>query len=204
MHPVIFNEFDQICAANGTFERVLEIGVTRHDIPLLTLPSLAGARIKVGVDLAEGFRGENYCVLQGDANAMTFFADGVFDLVLCNSVLEHDPRFWLTLMEARRVARPGAFMVFGVPGFSKMGEQVGVSMMRRLARLPWIGTHWRSRLDALEAGTSTLGIHAFPSDYYRFSEQAMREVILQDLVCIQTKRVMEPPRIIGWGFMPGA
>jgi len=203
MHPLVFKEFDQICSKNGAFDRVLEIGTTRQDQSLLTLPSLTKARLRVGVNQEEGFRGETYSVLKGNANNMAFFEDQVFDLVLCNSVLEHDPSFWLTLAEARRVACPGALLVFGVPGFSIMGSRPELRTIRWLARLPWIGNSWKTRLEALEASAFTLGIHNYPSDYYRFSEQAMREIILQGLVEVKTKIIMEPPRVVGWGFMPG-
>jgi len=204
MHRTIFQEFEQICAQYGPFNRVLEIGATRQDRPLLTLPSIGKARLKVGIDQTEGFRGEDYYVLQGNANHLAFFADGAFDLVLCNSVLEHDPSFWLTLQAVRRVARPGALLIFGVPAYSAMGDLFGLKLARRLSRLPFVGTRWKQRLEALEAGTPTLGLHAYPADYYRFSEQAMKEIFLQGLLRVQTKMVMNPPRVIGWGFVPGA
>lgn len=202
MHPLIFDEFDRICSGAGPFHRILEIGVSRTQRPLLTLPSLARTPTKIGVDLEESFRGEDFLVLKGNANRMDFFADATFDLVLCNSMLEHDPCFWLTLREIRRVARPGALLAFGVPGFSKMGNQPGLNIARRLARLPWIGIQWKGRLESLAASTPTLGLHAYPGDYYRFSEQALREVFLQGLVRAETKKILDPPRMLGWGFLP--
>lgn len=203
MHPVIFQEFEQICSRHGPFERVLEIGVTRNDQPLLVLPSLRKAKLKIGIDQAEGFLGDDYIVMKADANGLGFFADRSFDLVLCNSVLEHDPSFWLTVREMGRVARAGALLIFGVPGFGAMGAQPGLKILRRMVRLPWIGRRWEKELAACEAATPTLGLHDYPVDYYRFSEQAMREVILQGLLRVQVKLVMNPPRVLGWGFVPG-
>jgi SAM-dependent methyltransferase len=203
MHPLIFEEFDRICAGAGPFHRVLEIGVRPAEHPLLTLPSLAHARIKIGIDLGKGFRAEKFSVLQGNANHMDFFRDGAFDLILCNSMLEHDSRFWLTLREIRRVAKPGALLVFGVPGFSEMGRQPELKIARCLAWVPGIGSGWKNRVEALAASTPTLGLHAYPSDYYRFSEQAVREIFLEGLVRTETKQILNPPRMIGWGYLPG-
>ncbi len=53
--------------------------------------------------------------------------------------------------------------------------------------------------NVLHAGTVTLGEHLFPGDYYRFSEQAVREIFLADLVDIDECTVMQPPRLIGSG-----
>lgn len=38
-----------------------------------------------------------------------------FPLVLCLEVLEHDPKFWLTLAEIRRVLSPGGYVIISVP-----------------------------------------------------------------------------------------
>ncbi|NDD30918.1 MAG: class I SAM-dependent methyltransferase, partial [Proteobacteria bacterium] len=45
-------------------------------------------------------------IVRARGNDLSRFADGSFDTVLCNSVLEHEPRFWEVLSEARRVLRP--------------------------------------------------------------------------------------------------
>ena len=55
------------------------------------------------------------------------------------------------------------------------------------------------RFDPIAVGTPTLGVHAYPGDYYRFSEQAVKEVFLEGLAHPRTRVVMNPPRIIGWG-----
>jgi hypothetical protein len=49
-----------------------------------------------------------------------------------------------------------------------------------------------------------LGVHNFPGDYYRFSEQAVREVFMDGLVDVSVKLVLTPPRIIAWGRKPCA
>lgn len=110
---------------------------------------------------------------------MEGFADSSFDAVLCNALLEHDRHFWSTLEEVRRLLRPRGLFYVGVPGF----PMVNNALQRALQRVP------RSRFRAVPgvvrlsekaslsslAATRTLMFHAYPHDYYRFSEQAVRE-----------------------------
>ena len=41
-------------------------------------------------------------------------------------------------------------------------------------------------------------------DYYRFSEQAVREVFFEGMRRVRVKPVMFPPRIFGHGYKPAA
>jgi SAM-dependent methyltransferase len=202
MHPAIFAAFDQICREQQAGGRVLEIGAVPHPSTLLALPSLAGASEKLGINIAGASRGADFRILAGDANAMSDFADASFDVILCNSMLEHDRRFWLTLREVRRVARPGALVAIGVPGYAELRMPLR-RLGRWLARLPVLGAAARRQLDALKTGTPTLAPHNMPGDYYRFSEQAVREVFLEGLDAPQVRRLLAPPRILGWGRVPG-
>lgn len=203
MHPTIFAAFDEICRQEKAAGRVLEIGAMPSRDTLLALPSLAAASFKVGVNLAAASRGPDFEILEADANALTVFEDRSFDVVLSNSMLEHDRRFWLSLAEIRRVARPGALIAIGVPGYAGMRKLPFPRLRRALPRLPILGRTLDRRLGSIQTGTSTLGRHDFPGDYYRFSEQAMREVILADLERPAVRRLLTPPRFLGWGRMPG-
>jgi SAM-dependent methyltransferase len=192
MHPTVAAEFERIlraCAAGGA---VLEIGARPSPDTLLALPALRNARERVGLDLDGPHDGDGFRIERGDANHMPF-PDRRFDTVVCNSVLEHDPRFWLTLAEIRRVARPGAVVVLGVPGY--VDAPSPLQPLGRLTWLPLVGP----RLESALASTSTLLVHRYPGDYYRFSEQAMREILLEGLVGIETHVVMRPPRLVGAG-----
>ena len=42
----------------------------------------------------------------------------------------------------------------------------------------------------------------FPGDYYRFSEQAVREVFFEGMKEVEIRTVLVPPRIIGTGIRP--
>jgi SAM-dependent methyltransferase len=201
MSPEIYAAFEQICRAEVIEGPVLEVGAWPGPDSLLHLPSLSRITEKVGLNMEPVASESTLRMVLGNANRMDIFADGTFGCVLCNSTLEHDARFWLTLAEIRRVTKPGGLVVIGVPGFRGMGPRhlapprsVVGGIIRLLTRM--------TRHDALVAGTSTLGVHNFPGDYYRFTDQAVREVFLEGLTEPRIRWVMTPPRVIGWARKP--
>jgi len=195
MRPEVFRAFDAICAAEEAGGAVLEVGATPQMDTLLRLPSLARADSKTGIDLNGGFADDSIRIVSGNANAMTMFADASFDVVLCNAVLEHDPRFWLTLAEIRRVARPGALVAIGVPGYGEQGDMPLVRLAGLLKRLPGGAT----KATTLRVSSATLGRHDFPGDYYRFSRSTVEEIFLEGCEAVRSRVLLAPPRIIGWG-----
>lgn len=174
MHYTVFEKFNQICENRPVRGPILEVGAVPGCESLLRLPALRSIPSKIGLNLQGGIC-EEYEILAGNANAMENFQEESFALVLCNSTLEHDPRFWLTLREIRRVTQRQGWIVIGVPGYSKMLEG---------------------------ASTPTLGLHHYPGDYYRFSEQAVREIFLEGLEEVSVEGVLMPPRFIGAGRKP--
>jgi SAM-dependent methyltransferase len=203
MSPAVYEAFNAICHGEAITGPVLEVGAWPGPDSLLRLPALAGIRGRTGLNMEEFPSDGMIEMVVGNANRMDMFADETFGCVLCNATLEHDAKFWLTLTEIRRVTAPGGLIVIGVPGFRGMGPRhlapprsfVG-RMIRVLASV--------TKHDALVAGTSTLGEHNFPGDYYRFTEQAVREVFLESLEDKQCRWVMTPPRVIGWARKPHA
>lgn len=208
MHPPIFAAFDRICrtrcqswagTGTGIGARVLEVGALATPDTLLRLPALQQAALRVGSN-REALEARNGLdLVQVGADSLACFADGCFDAVLCNSVLEHDAAFWQTLAGIRRVARPGALIVIGVPGYverqpiSLLGRPVPGWMIRLIDRIK----------PAMLASTPTLVPHNCPGDYYRFSPQAMREVLMAGCTQVEVEVLMHPPRIIGHGFRAG-
>ena len=178
---------------------MLEVGAVPSGDSLLCLPALAGAKSKIGVSLDGPGSYADFEILRADANALSCFADESFDTVLCNSVLEHDKHFWKSVSEMKRVTRPGGLIVIGVPGFTTLPIERKASRVASI--LSRLGVS-RSMLDPWDASTLTLRIHAFPSDYYRFSPQAVRDVFLDGLIDTELYTVMLPPRIIGAGINP--
>ena len=195
MHPDVFEQFDQICRDRCVRGSVLEVGATPDDSSLLNLPALAGAGEKIGINKTGACRFRDFSILEADANAMTVFPDQRFDAVLCNAVLEHDPFFWRSLAEIRRVTRVGGLVVIGTPGYTQLRFEK--KLRRWLGRIPRPfrpAGGW-----ALQHSTLTLGVHNFPGDYYRFSDQAFREVFFEGMKDVVIRSVMVPPRIIGSG-----
>lgn len=197
MHSAVFEAFERICRARSAGGRVLEVGAVPDDDTLLCLPAVAGAEARVGINLDGPSHHRGAEIVHGDANDMSCFADASFDTALCNATLEHDPRFWLTLAEIRRVVRPGGLVVIGVPGYAALPSD---TRLRRLARIPGLSRWIRVPAEALRCSTLTLQVHNFPGDYYRFSPQAVREVFCAGLRDVEVSTLLVPPRIIGSGI----
>jgi SAM-dependent methyltransferase len=201
MSPDVYKIFEEICQLESPIGPILEVGSVPGPSSLLNMWAITKIVDKTGINIDPFPNTDNIKMVTGNANHMDMFPDGFFGCVLCNSTLEHDGRFWETLSEIRRVTQANGLIVIGVPGFRGMGpsflappESYVGRVIQFLARI--------SRSDALLAGTSTLGEHFFPGDYYRFTEQAVMEIFLEDLVQKRIKWVMTPPRIIGWARKP--
>ncbi|HEY4405508.1 MAG TPA: methyltransferase domain-containing protein [Xanthobacteraceae bacterium] len=199
MHPDIYAAFDRICLEAGIDGPVLEVGAVPGPEALLCLPALATTPLRLGISLDGPGRTSGAIILGGDANHMSMFGDATFAMVLCNSVLEHDRRFWLTLAEIHRVAKPGALVAIGVPGYAEPPPSRRRVAGRALERAAGPSTRLGRRIGSWLAGTPTLGIHNYPGDYFRFSVQAMTEVLLAGYRQVRVQTIMQPPRIIGWG-----
>jgi len=196
VHPKVFKVFDEICREHAVQGAVLEIGATPDASTLLNLPALAGATEKIGINKAGSSEFSGFRILECNANEMACFSNARFDVLLCNAVLEHDPFFWKTLSEIRRVVRSGGVVAIGAPGYMKLPfESKFRRLLSKMPRLPSNSDGW-----ALQHSTLTLGVHNFPGDYYRFSEQAFREVIFEGMHNVVIHTVLVPPRIIGVGI----
>jgi|SRR5271165_3224901 len=208
MHPIVFDVFDEICRSRlPPGAHVLEIGVMPAADTLLNLPALHDTALRVGANLAVARPYPGLDLVQVAADGLAAFADASFDAVLCNSVLEHDAHFWRTRDGMLRVARPGALIAIGVPGYADLPPPPMLRLARRAARLPFMASLLARAAPGWEAATPTLVVHNYPGDYYRFSEQAMREVLLAGCRDVAIRVAMRPPRIIGFGWRaeaPGA
>jgi hypothetical protein len=56
--------------------------------------------------------------------------------------------------------------------------------------------------EGLSASALALAVHDGPGDFYRFSAQAMAEVLLAGTQVQWLDEVMDPPRFIGFGRKP--
>jgi SAM-dependent methyltransferase len=177
MSPKVKRRFHAIIKRSGIRpQRVLEVGGVMGEGSLLRFPELAGAE-RYCLNLVAMPSDGEITAVQGNANDMRAFKTGSFDLVLCCATLEHDKRFWLSVAEMRRVLKPGGLLVVGVPGFVRDPEN--------------------------DQGRSTLTYRVhYRFDYYRFSEQAMREVVFEGMERVRVRALMTPPRLIGHGWKP--
>jgi SAM-dependent methyltransferase len=177
--PKVKRRFHAIIKRTGIRpERALEVGGLMGEDSLLRFPELAGAE-RYCLNLVDLPSDREITAVRGNANDMSQFKRDWFDLVLCCSTLEHDKRFWLSVAEMKRVLRPGGLLVIGVPGYVKDPE----------------ADHGYS--------THTYRVH-YSFDYYRFSEQAVRDVIFEGMDRVRVRPMMSPPRLIGHGRKPRA
>jgi SAM-dependent methyltransferase len=201
MTPKVYEIFEEVCSQYVSQGPVLEVGAVPGSDSLLAMNCLKTVSSKIGINITVTSIVSDHEIIQGNANDMNMFDDGYFSTVLCNATLEHDPYFWLTITEIHRVTASGGLIVIGVPGFFGMG--VNAFAPRR----SFLGGLLRfyasiSKSDVLLAGSVTLGEHFYPNDYYRFTEQAIKDIFLTKLNNVSIKKVLNPPRFIGWGTKP--
>jgi SAM-dependent methyltransferase len=178
MNPHIMKRFHQVIRERDVkVTRALEVGGYVDEKSLLRIPELESAE-RLCLNLVTLDSQDGITAITGTGNRMDMFEDGSLDLVVSNATLEHDPRFWLSVAEMRRVLRPGGLLIIGVPGFIKDDPP-----------LPGKVTH-------------TFRVH-MAHDYYRFSLRAVREVFLEDMDDPQVFPMLKPPRIIGHAIKPG-
>ena len=186
-----------LCTINCTGS-VLEIGATPESM-LLDLPQLAHAQEKIGINFDPAVC--DFQIQHGNANHMPQFKDGQFSLVLCNSVLEHDLCFWKTLSEVSRVTSSSGVVIIGVPSYNEMGSWRILLNGSLFSHLIYKSLSWLIP-ESVNASSITLGLHDFPSDYYRFSANALKVLLLEFCQSVEVHELMQPPRVIAVGRMP--
>ncbi len=208
MHPAIYSRFGELFREYPPpGNDILEIGATSNtSATLLSLfQDISKSYHCVGINI-EVRPVENlpYSLIECNANNMEIFDDDSFDAVACNAVLEHDKFFWKTVAEVKRVLKPGGLFYVGVPGFPKENNFFQKILLRvvhskRLRDIPFLQPLAQRAMFTRIAFTSTLMFHGAPHDFYRFSEEAVKEVFLKDLVVLSFECMLEPVRIIGVG-----
>jgi SAM-dependent methyltransferase len=195
MHPTIYRAFERLGQyADG--ESVLEIGATPDATSLFNLTFLKGKN-RVGLNLfAAKFDGVQ--IIEANANSIPF-EDGSFEIVISNATLEHDPFFWKSVSEMRRVLAPDGILMLGVPGFVQ--SRAGSLFQGFAARLPWIVRH----MNVLASATITYKLHYEEGrfgDYYRFSKMAVEQVLFAGMEVLALETVLSPPRFVGAARKP--
>ena len=93
MHSDVYKVFEDICGKAGIVGPVLEVGAVPGQASLLRMACLRNASQLVGINLCTTSADESGEITQGNANHMREFADGYFEAVICNALLEHDLYF---------------------------------------------------------------------------------------------------------------
>jgi SAM-dependent methyltransferase len=162
MSPEVFARFADVVGRRVPKHprAVLEIGAGAWT--LLAIPAFARARrvaLNLGfVETSDALRRTMRVIANGNQLP---FADDSFDCVLSCSMLEHDRRFWRTTQDVQRVLRPGGVFVVGVPIYMTLPTDQDFTTV----------TYARHGL-------------AYNADYYRFSEQAVREVFFEGYAAV--------------------
>jgi SAM-dependent methyltransferase len=199
----VYSEFERICNKRHVGGAVLEVGAIPSDASLLCMKSLRNATEKVGLNLEGPAEYQDFKILRGDGNCMDCFEDSRFDTVLCNAILEHDPYFWKSVAEMKRVTKPGGLMVIGAPGYVRFSFERFKRRLQGLQRIPLVRQMLANEnILWLLRGTLTIDVHDAPGDYYRFSLQTFREVFFDGMRDVEVCSVMVPPIIIGSGIKP--
>lgn len=159
MSPQVFEAFAAISRNywRNPPKSVLELGAGRWT--LLDIPQYRSAyRIALNLSFPR-WHGlpANLSRLIANGNNLPF-KTGSLDCILSSSVLEHDRYFWRTVSEVRRILCPGGLFIVGVPIYMTLPTDVKDTTL----------TFRRHGL-------------AYNADFYRFSEQAVREVLLEGL-----------------------
>lgn len=201
MSPEVYRLFQQVFNGKTFTGPVLEIGAVDGPDCLLNLAAFKDCPEKIGVNMVMQKSTCSIKYVQANANDLSCFQDHYFHAVVCNSTLEHDPFFWKTLAEIRRVTAKHGLVVIGVPGYTGMGLNQVFKKRNPLQRLMFRLAKMYDK-DALSASTLTLGEHFFPGDYYRFSRQALQEVFFDGFNDVTIHTTLNPPRFIGVGTKP--
>lgn len=169
MSPEVFSCFAAIAARRLPGDRsltALEVGAGGWT--LLSIPVFdTGTRVALNLrfDRVTDRLARTMRVL-GNNNYLPFI-DASFDCVLSCSALEHDRYFWRSTREVYRVLRPGGYFIVGVPIYKTLPTDKDYTTL----------TYARHGL-------------AYNADYYRFSEQAVREVFFENYAAVTDEVVV--------------
>jgi len=210
MQPILFRHYREILFQKfpPPGKRVLEIGASSDPThTLLSIFAESGGYELTGIDLGAPETppaGLPYRLVRMNANDMRAFADESFDAVICHGVLNNDQFFWRSLGEIRRVLRPDGLLYTMVPGFEKGEWKLRVKrLLYRIARKTrGLGLYNPLIFLAEDTWLSAVATYHYsptPKDYYRFSESAVRDVVMEGFELLHYEELLHPPRILAVG-----
>jgi SAM-dependent methyltransferase len=129
--------------------RVLEIG--SKDINGSPRQFFKDANEYIGID---GERGFGVDVILNSHDILKKFKKNSFDVVLCNEMLEHDDKPFLTIEIMHQILKKGGFLIVSTPTFG-------------------------------------FPLHRHPKDYFRYGEDAFREIIFNNIQVLRLDQVKD-------------
>jgi len=157
MTPDVHRAFEVLVGGAFTSppRAVMEVGASHKT--LLDIPMFEKSRcvaLNVAFDTKSRKKLSGYELIEASGNAIPL-ESGSFDCIVSSSTLEHDKAFWKTVAEVERLLAPGGVFIVGVPIYTELPTDMFHS-------------------------TLTFALHGkrYNADFYRFSEQAVREVLL--------------------------
>ena len=160
MSPKVYKCFNTIINDHYSKEKpemVLEIGTYRWsllDVETFSNSKRYGLNLEFSQTLKDYFK-DKHVLIEANSNNLPF-NENYFDCIVSCSVLEHDKYFWKSIHEMKRALKPGGLMVIGVPVYTKL-----------------LIDRFKTTLTYHKHGIS------YNADFYRFSEQAVREVFFE-------------------------
>lgn len=172
MTPEVHGAFEALVGSAFTSppRAVMEVGASHKT--LLDIAMFQNSRrvaLNIAFDAKSRKKLSGYELLEASGNAIPL-ASGSFDCIVSSSTLEHDRAFWKTVGEVERLLQPGGVFIVGVPIYTDLPTDMFHS-------------------------TLTFALHGkrYNADFYRFSEQAVREVLLGGLALIAETIVSRYP-----------
>jgi len=192
IEPLVLDKITKILnKSNIKHGNVLGIGSSPHHKDVLHLDFFKKHKENfniTGINISGNFGNfGNFEVIKCDAHNIVF-NDNYFDIILCNSMLEHDGEFWLTIQEVNRVLKPGGIFIAITQGYVDELAEKYVDMKFVSDRVKY------------DFCCSTLTYQIHGDDYYRFSQKSFQDIIFKGMINVNVVAVMRPPRIIGWGY----
>lgn len=185
-------EYARLCRRGNLEGSVLEVGCGPSKNTLLNRTIFKHSKYRVGINLIGYTHYREFKVIKCNAHDMKeTFDENTFDIVLCNMVLEHDPLFWKSLEEINRVIKKGGLFVLGVPAVISNVNKSKLTIGTQVAKV---------NKNMLLNSTITYRVHNAPGDYWRFTEQAYKEVLMQGFEKIVCSSFLLPPLLLGSGI----
>ena len=182
----IVDIYDQILEEVAPIGKVLGVGESASKTSIFNYPYFIKRRLEtecVGINIDKSGCGinEHFRIFYGTSHAIQYPSDH-FDCVISCMHLEHDPKFWLSLLEMKRVLKTDGIFYVAVPAFVSDDEYTLDEMA--------IGGHRGN-------GTITYELHGNP-DCYRFSPHWITTVAFpsEEFSDVIVTLAKVPPRLI--------